>query len=704
MEENLKQQHSIIVKIALFGPESTGKTTLSKQLAEHFKTVWAPEFARDYLQEKLDQKGQICEPEDLLPIAIGQTKMENEALLTANQFLFCDTCLLVTKVFSEIYYNFCDPALEKAARKHKYDLFFLTDVDVPWEKDTLRDSPENRSEVFTTFQKALVEYEKPFIILSGDSTTRFEKAIKIIEDLQTAKEMGFSSHDFVQIYQKGIPLQTIKKHLEIFKNGISKVHLVKPATKNDGILKFTEDQFTAFSQAFDTKKEALKLIKFVPASGAASRMFKFLNEFLNEFDLENESINGYINKKNSTNLMVFLAGIEKFPFFETIDAILKEMHPDFSTWERDKKIYYFIKLLLDKDYFNFSNKPKAILPFHKYITHTATPIEEHLNESAFYASANNKAHLHFTISDIHQAQFENIIEAEINKVERHTNTKIHIDFTFQNSTTDTIAVSLDNEPFRNDAGKLVFRPAGHGALIDNLNQIDADIIFIKNIDNVIQNHIESIAMYKKALAGVLIELQEKVFQILNQIANQSITEEQIEPAIAFIEKELNTVIIDDFAKYTLENKINYIQTILNRPMRVCGMVKNEGEPGGGPYWVRDRKGAVSLQIIETSQIELNDPNQAQILENATHFNPVDLVCAIKDFQGNKFDLNQFIDHNTGFIVYKNKNGKELKAYELPGLWNGAMAKWISIFVEVPLITFNPVKTVNDLLKPAHQPQ
>ena len=179
MEENLKQQHSIIVKIALFGPESTGKTTLSKQLAEHFKTVWAPEFARDYLQEKLDQKGQICEPEDLLPIAIGQTKMENEALLTANQFLFCDTCLLVTKVFSEIYYNFCDPALEKAARKHKYDLFFLTDVDVPWEKDTLRDSPENRTEVFTTFQKALVEYEKPFIILSGDSTTRFEKAIKI---------------------------------------------------------------------------------------------------------------------------------------------------------------------------------------------------------------------------------------------------------------------------------------------------------------------------------------------------------------------------------------------------------------------------------------------------------------------------------------------------------------------------------------------
>jgi len=704
MEENLKQQHSIIVKIALYGPESTGKTTLAKQLSEHFQTVWAPEFARDYLQEKLDQTGQICEPEDLLPIAIGQTKIENEALLTANQFLFCDTCLLVTKVFSEMYYNFCDPVLEKAARKHKYDLFFLTDVDVPWEKDALRDSPENRTEIFNTFQKALTEYDKPFIILSGDSNTRFEKAIQIIEDLQIAKEMGFTSHDFVQIYQKGIPLQTIKNHLEIFKNGISKAQLVRPATKNDGILKFTEDQFKAFSDVFDTKKDILKLIKFVPASGAASRMFKFLNEFLNEFDLENETINGYINKKNSTNLTVFLTGLEKFPFFETIDAILKEIYPDFNSWERDKKNYHFIKLLLDPDYFNFSNKPKAILPFHKYTTHTATPIEEHLNESAYYASASNQSHLHFTISDIHQAQFEKIIEAEINKVERLTNTKIHIDFTFQNSATDTIAVSLNNVPFRNDAGKLVFRPAGHGALIDNLNQIDADIIFIKNIDNVIQNHIEAIALYKKALAGVLIELRERVFQILNQIANQSLSEEHIEPVIAFIQNELNTVIIDDFGKYTLENKINYIQTILNRPMRVCGMVKNEGEPGGGPFWVRDRKGTISLQIIETSQIELNDPNQAQMLVNATHFNPVDLVCATKDFQGNKFDLIEFIDHNTGFIVYKNKNGKDLKAYELPGLWNGAMAKWISIFVEVPLITFNPVKTVNDLLKPAHQPQ
>jgi hypothetical protein len=236
-----------------------------------------------------------------------------------------------------------------------------------------------------------------------------------------------------------------------------------------------------------------------------------------------------------------------------------------------------------------------------------------------------------------------------------------------------------------------------------LNHLDADIIFIKNIDNVIQNHIEKITLYKKALGGILIELQDKIFQILNQIENESIQQEDIEAIISFIKTKLSITIIEDFQKYTLENKINYIKDILNRPIRVCGMVKNEGEAGGGPFWVRDNKGVVSLQIIETSQIDLQNLSQKRILESATHFNPVDLVCGIKDFKGNKFDLNEFVDHETGFIVEKNKNGRDLKAYELPGLWNGAMARWITLFVEVPIATFNPVKTVNDLLKQAHQP-
>lgn len=704
MEENLKQQHSIISKIALFGPESTGKTTLARQLADHFQTVWAPEFARDYLQQKWDVSKQICEPEDLLPIAIGQTKLENEALLTANHFLFCDTCLLVTKVFSEIYYNFCDPVLDKAARKHKYDLFFLTDIDMPWEKDDLRDAPQDRENTFAIFRQALIDNNKPYITLSGNAEARLKKAVKIIQDLEKAKSMGFNSHDFVQIYKKGISLNHIKSHLDIFRHGIAKSILVKPATKNEGIIKLEEAQFQEFSDYFDAKKESLTLLKFVPASGAASRMFKFLNEFLNEFDIENESINSYINKKNSSHLTVFLTGMDKFPFYDTIDTILKELHPDFKIWDSDKKNYHFIKMLLDAEYFNFSNKPKAILPFHKYTTHTATPIEEHLNESALYASSNGISNLHFTISDIHQSQFEKIIENEIKKVEDKTQTKINITFSFQNPSTDTIAVGLDNVPFRNEMNKLVFRPAGHGALIDNLNQMDADVVFIKNIDNVIQNHIEFITLYKKSLAGILLKLQERVFGILHQIENQMLLENDISTIIEFVQKDLNTNIIDDFSKYTFENKILYLKEILNRPIRVCGMVKNEGEPGGGPFWVRDVKGHVSLQIIETSQVDLSNPYQTQILMDATHFNPVDLVCGIKNFQGNKFNLNEFVDHSSGFIVDKNKGGKEIKAYELPGLWNGAMDNWITVFVEVPLMTFNPVKTINDLLKPAHQPQ
>lgn len=704
MEENLKQQDSNVIKIAFFGPESTGKTTLAKQLAAHFETNWAPEFAREYLEQKLVETGKICEPDDLLPIAIGQTKIENEALLTANQYLFIDTCLLVTKVFSEIYYDFCDPILEEAARNHNYDLFFLTDIDVPWEKDLLRDKPKEREELFQVFRSALIENDKPFITLSGDAGTRFQKAVKIIEDFVKAKEIGFGSHDFVHIYKKNIQLQTIKEHLALFSDGIEKTNIARPAVIDDGIVKLDDNQFEDYASYFDNNRETLKLLKFVPASGAASRMFKFLNEFLNEFDPENDTINSYINKANKANLSVFLAGVDKFPFFDDIKTILKERYSDYSTWTSDKKYYHFIKLLLDHEYFNFSSKPKAILPFHKYSTHTATPIEEHLNEAALYCSSNGVANLHFTISEIHKSQFEEIIESEVKKVESKFGTKINIEFSFQNASTDTLAVTLDNIPFRSSEGSLVFRPAGHGALLENLSNTDADIIFIKNIDNVIQNHVEIISLYKKALAGYLLEKQKWVFEILRQIDNKTIKENEIDGLVDDLKNKLNIVVLEDFAKYTFENKIEQIYKLLDRPIRVCGMVKNEGEPGGGPFWTLDKKGRFSLQIVESSQVDIENSSQARIFSSATHFNPVDIACSIKNYQGNKFDLNKFVDHQSGFIVMKNKNGIDIKAYELPGLWNGAMAGWITIFIEVPLITFNPVKTVNDLLKPAHQPQ
>jgi len=704
MEGNLKQSQNTgsteIIKVVLFGPESTGKTTLATQLAEHFETAWVPEFARDYLQEKWDSTGQICDVNDMLPIAFGQTKLENDALLVANKFLFCDTNLLVTKVFSEVYYNFCDPILEKAALEHEYDLFFLTDIDVPWEKDDLRDKPDERESVFAVFKQTLMDNNKPFITLSGGKDVRLSKAISIMNDLEKAKEMGFSALDFVQIYNYGIPLENIKHQLNSYKNGIAKAVLVKPALISDGIVQLSETDFQQKADFFDAHKTNLKLIKFVPASGAASRMFQFLNEFLNDFDIENESVNGYINRKKDYELPVFIVGLDKFPFYDEVHSKLKEIYPDFGNLKSDYKNFYFIKMLLSPEYFNYSNKPKAILPFHLYKTHIATPIEEHLHECATYANSNGISNLHFTVSEEHQMEFEKIIAAIKSTVEKETQTIINTSFSYQNKRTNTLAVDHENNPFRDGNNKLFFRPGGHGALIGNLNDLDGDVIFVKNIDNVIQNHKEINALYKKTLAGILLELQQKVFGYLHAIdAGHEINVEEL---LHFAKNSLNIKVKSDVLKYTVENKIIYIQKILNRPIRVCGMVKNEGDTGGGPFWVQNAKGTASLQIVETSQIDLTNSDQVKIFNNSTHFNPVDLVCGIQNYKGEKFYLPDFVDKSSGFIVHKNKDGKPLKSYELPGLWNGAMAKWISIFVELPLITFNPVKTVNDLLRPPHQ--
>ncbi|WP_281323211.1 DUF4301 family protein [Flavobacterium aestivum] len=707
MEENLEQLTksgaSPIIRIAIFGPESTGKTTLATQLAEYYKTAWVPEFARDYLQEKLDNGLGVCDVNDMLPIAYGQTKLENEKEIIANKYLFCDTTLLVTKVFSDLYYGFCDPLLDKAARAHQYDLFFLTDIDVPWEDDGLRDSPNGRETIFGVFKQSLIDNKKPFITISGDKETRLKKAVAIIEDLTKALEMGFTSDDFLQIHEHGIPLENIRKQLSIFSEGISKSILVNPATVNNGILKLTDPDFEQKANYFDENKSKFKLKKFVPASGAASRMFKFLTTFLNEFDLENESINAYINRKKDTELSLFIVGMDKFSFFEMVDKKLKEVYPDFDALGRDYKNYYFIKILLSPEYFDFANKPKGILPFHKYATHIAAPIQEHLFECAFYATSNNQSNLHLTVSENHQTQFEEIIEKVKGEIEAESNSTIAVSYSYQKKETDTVAVDADNKPFRNEKGMLVFRPGGHGALIENLNAIEADVVFIKNIDNVSQNNIKNVSFYKKALAGVLMELQHQIFEYLKELDSDEAMPEKINEILVFLKKQLNVEMNDGFHKLILKDQISKLKETLDKPIRVCGMVKNEGEPGGGPFWVRGTDGSVSLQIVETSQVDLTNKDQVKILSNATHFNPVDLVCGLKNYKNEKFDLKQFIDSNSGFIVHKNNGGVDVKAYELPGLWNGAMANWLTVFVEVPLFTFNPVKTVNDLLKPAHQP-
>lgn len=704
MEKDLRQQKTAIIKIALFGPESTGKTTLAKQLADYYKTEWVPEFARDYLQEKWEENKHICVADDMMPIAYGQTALENEKLAKANKYLFCDTNLMVTKVFSEMYYGFCDPLLNEAALEHEYDLFFLTDIDVPWEKDDIRDTPEGRETVFSVFKQTLIDTKKPFITLSGDKECRLKKAVSIIEDLVLAKENNFSSDDFVQIYNRGISFETILKQLKNFKKGISKSNLIRPATINDGILSLSEEEFQQKALFFDEQKDQFKIKKFVPASGAATRMYKFLSAFLNDFDIKKETINAYINRKNDKELAIFIVGMEKFPFFKTVDQKLREIYPDFETLERDYKNYYFIKLLLSPDHFNSANKPKAVLPFHLYKTHIANPIEEHLNECVHYASSKNVSNLHFTVSEIHQDLFEKSVLDVKEKIEKPSGITINIGYSYQSKSTDSITIDADHNLVKDKNGSLIFRPGGHGALIENLNDLDSDLIFIKNIDNVIQNHIDEITLYKKSLGGVLVEIQQKVFGYLKLIDQGEIEEEELKDILVFAKEKLNIEMNEDFNKFTLENKINKIKEVLDRPIRVCGMVKNEGEPGGGPFWVMNEKGNASLQIVETSQVDLTNKKQLSILAEATHFNPVDLVCSIKNYKNENFDLLNFVDQNAGFIVEKSVEGKTVRSYELPGLWNGSMAYWLTVFVAVPLITFNPVKTVNDLLKAAHQPQ
>ena len=656
MEENFKQQPTEVIKIALYGPESTGKTTLAQQLAAAFNTLWVPEFARDYLQKKWDATQQICQPEDLLPIAIGQIQQENEALAKANQYLFCDTNLLVTKVFSELYYGSCDPILATAAQNHNYDLVFLTDVDFPWEKDDLRDKPENRQETLAVYEQALKENNKPYIKISGNKEERLTKAIQIIKDLSKAKKIGFNSDDFIEIHHRKINLETLEYQFQIVKNGLPKINLDRPAVIHDGVLALSNKEAIYHANYFDEKKKNLKLKKFVPASGAATRMFKFLNEFVIDYKPNEETINAYINRKKDKNLYIFLVAKEMFAFYDAVLETAKTLVSDFDSATKDAKDYAFIKAMLSPKHFDFASKPKGVLPFHKYEDRIATAIEEHLKECVAYATSNDNSNLHFTVSEEHRSDFETIVNEMKSKFEAKNNSSIFVKYSYQDKATDVIALDLEGNPFREENGQLVFRPGGHGALIENLNTLHADIIFIKNIDNVIQNHIEIVTLYKKALAGIVIQIQETVFNYLRILGSGGTSNEILDEIVNFLAAKLNITAPEDFSKYTKESKMEYLQTILNRPIRVCGMVKNEGEPGGGPFWVRDTKGNIFLQIIEASQIE---KNQLKILEKATHFNPVDLVCATKNYQGQQFDLTQFVDKNTGFIVEKNKNAKPL---------------------------------------------
>ena len=507
-----------------------------------------------------------------------------------------------------------------------------------------------------------------------------------------------SANEQQQLTERGISKEQFFRQLETFQNGIPFVHLERPATLLNGILSFTVQQEEELIAHYEEKAKSLSVLKFVPASGAATRMFKSLFTFLESFKPYRESIADYVSRVGDTSVQKLFEQKDLLPFYQTVHTSLPE--EDIS--ESDQ-FYEWVKALLDPDGFNYGAYPKGLLPFHGYKDHVSTAFEEHLKEGMAYARSGDDVHIHFTISAHHLEQFRAVFQEAEERLTTNEKVNFNVSYSYQRPSTDTIAVTPSNEPLTDRDGNLVFRPGGHGALIENLDEQDADIIFIKNIDNVVvPRFANAVTRSKKILAGCLLQVQEKAFNYARMLEEEELNGDQMQEIKTFLEEELNVRFLDKYYGFSISEQIEILRDKIDRPIRVCGMVKNEGEPGGGPFWVRDFHQHVSLQIVESAQINIHHPEQMKSFSTSTHFNPVDIICGVKNYKGEKYTLVNYVDPNLGFITEKTKDGMPLKALELPGLWNGAMAYWNTIFVEIPLETFNPVKTVNDLLRPAHQ--
>ena len=504
----------------------------------------------------------------------------------------------------------------------------------------------------------------------------------------------FSKADRLQIQQKGLTIELVNQYIDFFKKGIPVLNIAKPAMIGDGILLLNEVETGKYVEKYETHRKNKKIIKFVPASGAATRMFKALYEF--------------ISKPNSAiiadDVAQVIHKIQLFAFFQDLKVAIERKGSHLFDLLNDSSYKDIVNYVLSDRGLSYGNLPKGLLKFHSYPDGDRTPLEEHMVEGAMYAKNSDDAVvIHFTVSPEHLPAFTKLASEIKAKYERQFGVKFTLNFSVQKPSTDTIAVDGRNNPFRNQDGSLIFRPGGHGALLDNLNDLDADIIFLKNIDNIVPDRLkEQTVTYKKILAGILLDLQLKVFEYLSELEDNTSREDLIFEIRKFIETYLGYRLPSGFSAMKTEERRQVLIKILNRPIRVCGMVKNTGEPGGGPFWVEQEDGSMSLQILESSQFNLEDEKHRQVFKKATHFNPVDIVISPYNYKGEKFDLKKFRDPNTGFISLKSKDGMELKALELPGLWNGAMADWNTVFVEVPGITFNPVKSINDLLRPEHQ--
>lgn len=509
-------------------------------------------------------------------------------------------------------------------------------------------------------------------------------------------DLNLTPKDLEQLSSRKISAESIANQLTRFREGFPFLKLAASATVGNGIIKLTENEEAAALARWEKYlADGGSVTKFVPASGAASRMFKALFSFINGDD---------DTPQPGSDVEKLINRIEDLPFKAELDNVLSaKTGMDAVALRSEGRYKEIISAIVDADGMNYGNLPKGLLTFHRYADKsTLTPLEEHMMEGAQTVASGNKVNLHFTVSTPHRELFVKKINEVKNRLEEKTNVTFNISLSEQKPSTDTVAATTQNELFRNDAGEIVFRPGGHGALIENLNDIDSTVVFIKNIDNVVpEDERKDTVRYKKVIGGLLISVHDRIEHYLRLIDSNSVTKDDIAEMISFLENILFTH-IDGLADCDEQTVLKYLKKKFDRPVRVCGMVRNEGEPGGGPYLAYNSDGSYSPQILESTQIDTENQQSLQMMKESTHFNPVDLVCYLRDTEGKPYDLRKYVDESTGFISQKSSGGRDLLALELPGLWNGAMSDWSTVFVEVPASTFNPVKTVNDLLRPVHQ--
>ncbi len=517
----------------------------------------------------------------------------------------------------------------------------------------------------------------------------------------------FTEEDLALIRSKGMSPEDVRAQVKTIQKGFPRTELDRACTLGDGILSLDGKEIEQLVTVYDEAARSGRAMKFVPASGAASRMFKLLQSArerpggVRAEEVAREAERG---DDESAELMGFFMGLKELALYDDLHSVMAQDGIDADALIAQGLYQDILDYLLGPKGMNAAGLPKGLIPFHAYPDGAKrTPFEEQMVEASLTVrDQKGRTRVHFTASPEHEEDIRRHLE-EKRPAYEGPDTNFHLGVSIQMPHTDTIALDMDGRPFRDEDGRLLFRPGGHGALLENLNMLKGDMVFIKNIDNVVPDRMKGpTIIYKKALGGLLVTLRDEAALHIEALAVEETSKEALGRAWDFVLERLFVQPPSGVREGGAGKRRDFLLSTLNRPMRVCGMVRNKGEPGGGPFWVRHKDGGVSLQIVESNQVDMESEEQKAVWTSSTHFNPVDLVCGIRDFKGRAFDLLRFRDPETGFVSIKSSGGRELKALELPGLWNGSMARWNTVFVEVPIETFNPVKTVLDLLRDEHR--